>query len=87
MSGKLKTLESSLEQTNGSITVTKVSKEPSDPHAPFESIAKENLLLGEEVAFVDLEEVSSKADNEMDKRDTSKDCFSLDPEEVRKANS
>lgn len=70
---KIKDTGISPEQTNGSITVTKVSKETSDTHALFESLAKENLLLGEDVDFFDLEEISSQTDSEMDKRDTSKD--------------
>ncbi|XP_004403688.1 PREDICTED: nuclear receptor coactivator 7 isoform X2 [Odobenus rosmarus divergens] len=86
-SGKVKTLESSTEATSGSATVTKVSKEPSDTRAAFESIAKENSLLGEDDDFVDLEELSSQTDSGMDKRDTSKECLSLDPKELRKAKS
>nr|XP_025721007.1 nuclear receptor coactivator 7 isoform X1 [Callorhinus ursinus] len=87
LSGKVKTLESSTEATSGSATVTKVSKEPSDTRAAFESIAKENSLLGEDDDFVDLEELSSQTDSGMDKRDTSKECLSLDPKELRKAKS
>uniref|UniRef100_A0A673TJU3 Nuclear receptor coactivator 7 n=1 Tax=Suricata suricatta TaxID=37032 RepID=A0A673TJU3_SURSU len=87
VSGKLKTLESSTEATSVSTTVTKVSKEPSDTPAAFESIAKENSLLGEDDDFVDLEELSSQTESGMDKRDTSKECLSLDPEELRKAKS
>ncbi|XP_032195513.1 nuclear receptor coactivator 7 isoform X1 [Mustela erminea] len=87
LSGKLKILESSTEATSGSTTVTKVSKEPSDTRAAFESIAKENSLLGEDDDFVDLEELSSQPDSGMDKRDTSKECLSLDPREIRKAKS
>ncbi|XP_026360535.1 nuclear receptor coactivator 7 isoform X1 [Ursus maritimus] len=87
LSGKLKTLESCTEATSGSPTVTKVSKEPSDTRAAFESIAKENSLLGEDDDFVDLEELSSQTDSGMDKRDTSKECLSLDPKELRKAKS
>ncbi|XP_035941349.1 nuclear receptor coactivator 7 isoform X3 [Halichoerus grypus] len=87
LSGKVKTLESSTEATSGSATVTTVSKEPSDTRAAFESIAKENSLLGEDDDFVDLEELSSQTDSGMDKKDTSKECLSLDPEELRKAKS
>ncbi|XP_006748090.1 nuclear receptor coactivator 7 isoform X1 [Leptonychotes weddellii] len=87
LSGKVKTLESSTEATSGSATVTKVSREPSDTRAAFESIAKENSLLGEDDDFVDLEELSSQTDSGMDKRDTSKECLSLDPKELRKAKS
>ncbi|XP_021549045.2 nuclear receptor coactivator 7 [Neomonachus schauinslandi] len=87
LSGKVKTLKSSTEATSGSATVTKVSKEPSDTRAAFESIAKENSLLGEDDDFVDLEELSSQTDSGMDKRDTSKECLSLDPKELRKAKS
>uniref|UniRef100_A0A667GFN9 Oxidation resistance protein 1 n=1 Tax=Lynx canadensis TaxID=61383 RepID=A0A667GFN9_LYNCA len=87
VSGKLKTLESSTEATSGSTTMTRVSKEPSDTRAAFESIAKENSLLGEDDDFVDLEELSSQTDSGMDKRDTSKECLTLDPEELRKAKS
>ncbi|XP_034524980.1 nuclear receptor coactivator 7 isoform X2 [Ailuropoda melanoleuca] len=87
LSGKLKTLESCTETTSGSPTVTKVNKEPSDTRAAFESIAKENSLLGEDDDFVDLEELSSQTDSGMDKRDTSKECLSLDPKELRKAKS
>ncbi|XP_042843050.1 nuclear receptor coactivator 7 isoform X1 [Panthera tigris] len=87
VSGKLKTLESSTEATSGSTTMTRVSKEPSDTCAAFESIAKENSLLGEDDDFVDLEELSSQTDSGMDKRDTSKECLTLDPEELRKAKS
>ncbi|XP_042795689.1 nuclear receptor coactivator 7 isoform X2 [Panthera leo] len=87
VSGKLKTLESSTEATSGSTTMTRVSKEPSDTCAAFESIAKENSLLGEDDDFVDLEELSSQTDSGMNKRDTSKECLTLDPEELRKAKS
>ncbi|XP_045355433.1 nuclear receptor coactivator 7 isoform X1 [Leopardus geoffroyi] len=87
VSGKLKTLESSTEATSGSPTMTRVSKEPSDTCAAFESIAKENSLLGEDDDFVDLEELSSQTNSGMDKRDTSKECLTLDPEELRKAKS
>ncbi|XP_062952583.1 nuclear receptor coactivator 7 isoform X2 [Cynocephalus volans] len=84
---KLKKLESSRETTRGSPTVTKLSKEPSDTQSAFESTAKENSLLGEDDDFVDLEELSSQTDSGMDKRDTSKECLSLDPEEQKKAES
>uniref|UniRef100_A0A8C0LCM1 Nuclear receptor coactivator 7 n=1 Tax=Canis lupus dingo TaxID=286419 RepID=A0A8C0LCM1_CANLU len=87
LSGKLKTPESSTEAASESTTVTTVSKEPSDTRAAFESIAKENSLLGEDDDFVDLEELSSQTDSGMDKRDTSKECLSLDPKELRKAKS
>ncbi|ELK00704.1 Nuclear receptor coactivator 7 [Pteropus alecto] len=87
MSTKLKNSESSVEAARGSATVTKVSKEPSDTHTTFESIAKENSLLGEDDDFIDLEELSSQTDSRMDKRDTSKECLSLDPEKLRKAKS
>uniref|UniRef100_A0A2K6GZU3 Oxidation resistance protein 1 n=1 Tax=Propithecus coquereli TaxID=379532 RepID=A0A2K6GZU3_PROCO len=87
VSEKLKTLESSRETTSDSPSVTKLSKEPSDTHATFESSAKENSLLGEDDDFVDLEELSSQTDSEMNKRDTSKECLSLDPEELKKAES
>nr|XP_055166401.1 nuclear receptor coactivator 7 isoform X2 [Nyctereutes procyonoides] len=87
LSGKLKTPESSTETASESTAVTKVSKEPSDTRAAFESIAKENSLLGEDDDFVDLEELSSHTDSGMDKRDTSKECLSLDPKELRKAKS
>lgn len=86
-SGKLKTLESPMEATNGSTIVTEVSKEPSDTHTAFESIAKENSLLGEDDDFIDLEELASQTDSGRDKTDTSKECLSLDPEELRKAKS
>lgn len=87
MSAKLKNAESSAEAACGSATVTKVSKELSDTHTTFESIAKENSLLGEDDDFIDLEELSSQTDRGMDKRDTSKECLSLDPEKLRKAKS
>lgn len=87
VSGKLKNLESSIEATNGSTTVTEVSKEPSDTHTAFESIAKENSLLGEDDDFIDLEELASQTDSGIDKTDASKECLSLDPEERRKAKS
>ncbi|XP_011357047.1 nuclear receptor coactivator 7 isoform X1 [Pteropus vampyrus] len=85
MSTKLKNSESSVEAARGSATVIKVSKEPSDTHTT--SIAKENSLLGEDDDFIDLEELSSQTDSRMDKRDTSKECLSLDPEKLRKAKS
>nr|XP_012632953.1 nuclear receptor coactivator 7 isoform X5 [Microcebus murinus] len=85
VSEKLKTLESSRETTSDSPTVTKLSKEPSDTHATFESSAKENFLLGEDDDFVDLEELSSQTDSGLNKRDTSKECLSLDPEELKRA--
>ncbi|XP_039710783.1 nuclear receptor coactivator 7 isoform X4 [Pteropus medius] len=87
MSTKLKNSESSVEAARGCATVIKVSKEPSDTHTTFESIAKENSLLGEDDDFIDLEELSSQTDSRMDKRDTSKECLSLDPEKLRKAKS
>lgn len=86
-SAKLKNLESSAEVARGSATVATVSNEPPDTHTTFESIAKENSLLGEDDDFIDLEELSSQTDRGMDKRDTSKECLSLDPEKLRKAKS
>uniref|UniRef100_G1RUZ0 Nuclear receptor coactivator 7 n=1 Tax=Nomascus leucogenys TaxID=61853 RepID=G1RUZ0_NOMLE len=86
VSEKLKKLDSSRETSHGSPTVTKLSKEPSDTSAAFESTAKENFL-GEDDDFVDLEELSSQTDGGMDKKDTSKECLSLDPEERKKAES
>ncbi|KAM9666643.1 nuclear receptor coactivator 7 isoform 2-T7 [Trichechus inunguis] len=83
VSGKLKKLESSIEATSRSTTVTGVSKEP--PDTAFESIAKENSLLVEDDDFVDLEELSSQTDSGMDKRDNAKEC--LDPEDLSKAKS
>ncbi|MBZ3891520.1 Nuclear receptor coactivator 7 [Sciurus carolinensis] len=68
-------------------TLTKLSKEPSDIHTAFESTAKENSLLGEDDDFVDLEELSSQTESGMDKRDTSKECLSVDPEKRKKAKS
>ncbi|XP_058939932.1 nuclear receptor coactivator 7 isoform X1 [Kogia breviceps] len=87
VSDKLKKLEFSAEAIKGSAAVAKVSKELSDTQAAFEPIAKENSLLGEEDDFVDLEELSSQNDSGMDKRDTSKECLSLDPAELRKTKS
>eukprot|EP00069_Balaena_mysticetus_P021938 bmy_13850T0 len=87
VSDKLKKLEFSAEAIKRSTAVAKVSKELSDTQAAFESIAKENSLLGEEDDFVDLEELSSQNDSGMDKRDTSKECLSLDPAELRKTKS
>ncbi|XP_054943494.1 nuclear receptor coactivator 7 isoform X2 [Physeter macrocephalus] len=87
VSEKLKKLEFSAEAIKRSAAVAKVSKELSDTQAAFESIAKENSLLGEEDDFVDLEELSSQNDSGMDKRDTSKECLSLDPAELRKTKS
>ncbi|XP_033263676.1 nuclear receptor coactivator 7 isoform X2 [Orcinus orca] len=87
VSDKLKKLEFSAEAIKRSAAVAKVSKELSDTQAAFESIAKENSLLGEEDDFVDLEELSSQNDSGMDKRDTSKECLSLDPAELRKTKS
>nr|XP_010341267.1 nuclear receptor coactivator 7 isoform X3 [Saimiri boliviensis boliviensis] len=87
MSEKLKKLESSRETSSSSPTVTKLSKEPSDTSAAFESTAKENSFLGEDEDFVDLEELSPQTDGRMDKKDTLKECLSLDPEERKKAES
>ncbi|XP_055289799.1 nuclear receptor coactivator 7 isoform X1 [Moschus berezovskii] len=87
VSDKVKKPESSAEATQQSTPVANVSKEPSDTRAAFESIAKENSLLGEEDDFVDLEELSSQTKGGTDKRDTSKECLSLDPEELRKTKS
>ncbi|KAG8510856.1 Nuclear receptor coactivator 7, partial [Galemys pyrenaicus] len=84
---KPKNLESSVETTSASTIVTKASKELSDSHAALDSIAKEDSLLGEDDDFVDLEELSSQTNSGMDKRDASKECLSLDPEELRKAKS
>lgn len=86
-SGQLKNLESSVEATEGSTTATQVSKQPPDPPTEFKSVAKENSLLREEDDFVDLDELPSQNDSGMDKRDTSKEYLSLDPEEQRKAES
>ncbi|XP_017718505.1 nuclear receptor coactivator 7 isoform X3 [Rhinopithecus roxellana] len=86
VSEKLKKLESSRETSHGSSTVTKLSKEPSNTSAAFESTAKENFL-GEDDDFVDLEELSSQTDGGMDKKDTSKECLSLAPEERKKVES
>lgn len=83
VSGNLKDPEAA----NGSATVTEVSKGPPDTQTAFKSIAKENSLLGGEDDFIDLEELPSHNDSETDKRDTSKECLSLDPEEQRKAKS
>ncbi|XP_010963817.1 nuclear receptor coactivator 7 isoform X2 [Camelus dromedarius] len=87
VSRKLKKLESSTEAASGSTPVANIRKEPSDTQTAFESIAKENSLLGEDDDFVDLEELSSQTDSGMDKRDTSKECLSLGPEELRKTKS
>nr|XP_030709390.1 nuclear receptor coactivator 7 isoform X2 [Globicephala melas] len=87
VSDKLKKLEFSAEAIKRSAAVAKVSKELSDTQAAFESIAKENSLLGEEDDFVDLEELSSQNDSGMDKRHSSKECLSLDPAELRKTKS
>ncbi|XP_012331130.1 nuclear receptor coactivator 7 isoform X1 [Aotus nancymaae] len=87
VSEKLKKLESSRETSSGSPIVTKFSKEPSDTSAAFQSTAKENSFLGEDEDFVDLEELSSQTDGGMDKKDTLKECLSLDPEERKKAES
>ncbi|XP_045698702.1 nuclear receptor coactivator 7 isoform X1 [Phyllostomus hastatus] len=87
VSGKLKDLESSVEATSVSTTATEVSKGPPGTHTVFKSIAKENSLLGGEDDFVDLEELPSQNDSRMDKRDTSKECLSLDPEEQKKAKA
>nr|XP_036849693.1 nuclear receptor coactivator 7 isoform X3 [Manis javanica] len=87
VSVSLKKLESSTEATDGSPRVTKVCKELSDTHTAFESIAKENSLLGEDDDFVDLEELSFQTDSGLDKIDPSKECLSLDMEELRKAKS
>ncbi|XP_007944796.2 nuclear receptor coactivator 7 [Orycteropus afer afer] len=83
VSGKLKKVESSIEATNRSTTMTGVSKETPDP--ALESTAKENSLLVEDDDFVDLEELSSQTNSEMGKRDNAKEC--LDPEDLRKAKS
>uniref|UniRef100_F7EBD0 Nuclear receptor coactivator 7 n=1 Tax=Callithrix jacchus TaxID=9483 RepID=F7EBD0_CALJA len=85
VSEKLKKLESSRETSSSSPTVTMLSKEPSDTSAAFELTAKENSFLGEDEDFVDLEELSSQTDGGMDKKDTLKECLSLDPEERKKA--
>ncbi|OWK01294.1 hypothetical protein Celaphus_00018794, partial [Cervus elaphus hippelaphus] len=87
VSDKVKELESAAEATQESTAVAHVSKEPSDTRAAFESVAKENSLLGEDDDFVDLEELSSQTKGGTDKRDTSKECLSLDPEELRKTKS
>ncbi|XP_036901710.1 nuclear receptor coactivator 7 isoform X3 [Sturnira hondurensis] len=87
VSGNLKDLESSVEAANGSATVTEVSKGPPDTQTAFKSTAKENSLLGGEDDFVELEELPSHNDSGTDKRDTSKECLSPDPEEQRKAKS
>ncbi|KAM6184659.1 nuclear receptor coactivator 7 [Rhynchocyon petersi] len=83
VSGKLKRLESSVEATNRSPTVTRVRKKPLN--AAHESTAKENSVLVEDDDFVDLEELSSQTESRMDRGDNAKEC--LDPEELRKAKS
>lgn len=50
-------------------------------------MTKENYLSGKDDDFADLEELSSQTDSGMDKRDTSKECLSLELEELRKAKS
>ncbi|XP_066103842.1 nuclear receptor coactivator 7 isoform X3 [Saccopteryx bilineata] len=87
LSEKLKNLETSGEATKDSTTVTTVGTEPPDTHPAFRYIAKENSLFGEEDDFVDLEEVSSQNDGGSGKRDTLKECLSVDPEEQRGAQS
>lgn len=87
VSGKLRHLESSMDAISGPPIVSEVSKESCNTHTALESIAKENSLLGEDEDFIDLEELSSQMDHGIDKRDTSKECLSLDPEELRKAKS
>ena len=87
VSGKLKDLESSVEATHGSTTVTEVSKGLPDTHTAFKPVAKENSLLGGEDEFVDLEELPSQNDSGMDKRHTSEERLSPDPEEQRKSES
>ncbi|XP_066229402.1 nuclear receptor coactivator 7 isoform X3 [Saccopteryx leptura] len=87
LSEKLRNLETSGEATKDSTTVTTVGTEPPDTHPAFRYIAKENSLFGEEDDFVDLEEVSSQNDGGSGKRDTSKECLSIDPEEQRRAQS
>lgn len=61
-----------------------MTKEPSNTFLAFKSKAKENSLLGECNYFVDLEKFSSQTDSVMDKRDTSKECLSLNKKELRK---
>ncbi|KAB0355607.1 hypothetical protein FD755_021548 [Muntiacus reevesi] len=87
VSDKVTKLESAAEATQESPAPANVRKEPSDTRAALESVAKENSLLGEDDDFVDLEELSSQTKGGMDKRDTSKECLSLDPEELRKTKS
>ncbi|XP_053447500.1 nuclear receptor coactivator 7 isoform X1 [Nycticebus coucang] len=87
VSEKLRKLESSRETASDSSTVTKLNKGPSDTHFAFESLAKENSLLGEDDDFVDLEELPSQPDSGMDKRDPSKECLFLNSEERKKAES
>ncbi|KAM5229013.1 nuclear receptor coactivator 7 isoform 3-T3 [Ctenodactylus gundi] len=87
VSGKLKKLEPTRKTTSRSPTVAKLNEEPSDTHTAFESTAKENSLLGEDDDFVDLEELSCQTETRMSKRDTSKECLSVDPEKGREAES
>ncbi|XP_012384677.1 nuclear receptor coactivator 7 isoform X2 [Dasypus novemcinctus] len=87
VSGKFKKLESSKEATSRSTTGTEVSKEPLDTHTAFEATAKGNSFLGEDDDFVDLEELSSQTDSGVDKRDSSKECLTLDSGELRKTKS
>ncbi|KAB0352779.1 hypothetical protein FD754_017636 [Muntiacus muntjak] len=87
VSDKVTKLESAAEATQESPALAHVRKEPSDTRAALESVAKENSLLGEDDDFVDLEELSSQTKGGTDKRDTSKECLSLDPEELRKTKS
>lgn len=52
-----------------------LSKKPSETHAPFESKAKENFLSGEDVDFLDLENLFSQTNVEWTKETPQKSAF------------
>ncbi|XP_027704369.1 nuclear receptor coactivator 7 isoform X1 [Vombatus ursinus] len=81
------TLGSSVEEPNKLATVTADVKETSKAKTASDSRTKESSLLGEEDDFVDLEELSFQTEGGGDKKETPKECLSVDSEESRKVRS
>lgn len=82
--GKL--LDSSTGATSEATTVAKVSQER--PHNLCLWVySQRNSFWGENNDFVDLEEIFSQIDSGIDGRDSSKECLSLDTEELRRTKS
>ncbi|XP_056674704.1 nuclear receptor coactivator 7 isoform X2 [Monodelphis domestica] len=80
------TLGSKEEPSNLAMMIADIKK-PSKTKMASDSKTKENSLLGEDDDFVDLEELSSQVEGGNDKKETPRECLSLDPDESKKAKS